>query len=43
MTANGIVNLEFAKEVIRALYVMPDEEASGTEFSKLGYYKAMKR
>lgn len=44
VTANGTANLEFAKEVLRALGVMSDEEAQQWyRFFKLGYYEAMKK
>ena len=43
ITANGTASLEFAKEVLLGLNVMPSQEVEQWyRFYKLGYYEAMK-
>ena len=43
ITANGTASLEFAKEVLSGLHVMPPQEVEQWyRFYKLGYYEAMK-
>ncbi len=44
ITANGMAQLEFAREVLRALQAAPEEEISEWyDFYKLGLYEAMRK